>query len=107
MSFVPSKGSYKNKRNIFTLNYLNVKDKPSRKVFSVDDPELYKTWCTKISATLSEYRQNGPLMLLSPEEQAERQRNQHQFSVRSSSTLGSTAISQSIVDEDYMGAGRA
>ena len=75
MSFVPSKGSYRNKRNIFTLNYLNEKDKPSTKVFSVDDPETYKAWCNKISQTLRDYQQNGALTLLNPDEQAERQRN--------------------------------
>ena len=44
MSMVPSKGSYKSKRNILTINYLNEKDKQSSKIFSVDDPDLYKTW---------------------------------------------------------------
>ena len=56
MSVVPSKGSYKGKRNIFTVNCLNEKDKPSTKVFSVDDPDHYKTWLTKISQTLREYQ---------------------------------------------------
>ena len=75
MSMVPSKGSYKNKRNILTINYLNEKDKQSSKVFSVDDPDLYKTWCTKISQTLREFLQYGSAILLNPEEQAERLRN--------------------------------
>ena len=62
------KGQYKGKRHIFKLKYLNDKEKESEKYFSVDTPESYPVWLSKIRNTIAEYRQLGARILIPPSE---------------------------------------
>lgn len=70
LSIQPVSGSYKGKRHVFILNYINDKEKPSQKYFSVDEPELYKVWTQKIREALQEYKKIGNRMIENPKRQA-------------------------------------
>mmetsp|Transcript_44174 Transcript_44174/g.58633 ORF Transcript_44174/g.58633 Transcript_44174/m.58633 type:complete len:163 (+) Transcript_44174:2562-3050(+) len=47
------KGSYKGKRHIFKMKYVNDKEKESEKYFSVDNQELYPIWLAKLRETIA------------------------------------------------------
>lgn len=70
------KGQYKGKRHIFKLKYLNDKEKESEKYFSVDTPESYPIWLSKIRNTIAEYRQLGARILIPPSERQNTQEAQ-------------------------------
>lgn len=60
------KGTYKGKRNVFRLKYINDKEKESEKFFSVENAEEYPIWLEKMRLTIKEYRELGKGILVHP-----------------------------------------
>ena len=71
LEILEHKGAYKGKRNCFRLKYINDKEKPSEKYFSVDNSELLPVWLAKIRQTIKEYREMGPNLLVHPDDRAQ------------------------------------
>lgn len=68
LEVVDVKGTYKGKRHVFKLKYVNDKQKDSEKYFSVDDSELYPVWLNKMRQTIKEYREIGAYNLVHPDD---------------------------------------
>ena len=67
LSITQLKESIQGRRKCFALDYINDKEKVSRKIFSVDDVDLYPVWVAKIRLAIQEFKEWGPLSLVSPE----------------------------------------